>query len=282
VITSIVAATDFSTCADRALGVASAWARRLGAKLEVVHVVEHATASGPNVEPGHTDTAEVRLAQAVERARAEADRSTGVLLSGRPYEAIAAHASATHADVVVVGARGAGLIERALLGTVTDRVLRTAPCSVLVVPETTAELVPRVIVLPTDFSAVATAAVDRGMTLAKRFGATVEVVHAWEWPPHSPRQGGMADDIAGAALTRVRAAHPTIAGVVAHHHARECAATEAILQVAAETHADLVAMAPTGQHHLGARLLGGVTDHVVRSSTIPVLVLRVSAPPRAQ
>ena len=85
---------------------------------------------------------------------------------------------------------------------------------------------------------------------------------------------GIAEDIRGAALSHVVRTHPATPVARAHHHAREGAPTDVILSLVEETHADLIAIAPTGQHRLASWLLGSVTDRVVRTSPVPVLVLR--------
>ena len=53
---------------------------------------------------------------------------------GDPAGALAEVCRVQEADVLVVGRRGAGLIERLVLGSVADRVVRYAPCPVMVVP----------------------------------------------------------------------------------------------------------------------------------------------------
>ena len=53
---------------------------------------------------------------------------------GDPAGALAEACRVHEADVLVVGRRGAGLIERLVLGSVADRVVRYAPCPVMVVP----------------------------------------------------------------------------------------------------------------------------------------------------
>lgn len=52
---------------------------------------------------------------------------------GRPADEILAATSEKDVDLVVVGARGLGLVKRLLLGSVSERVLHEAECSVLVV-----------------------------------------------------------------------------------------------------------------------------------------------------
>jgi nucleotide-binding universal stress UspA family protein len=53
---------------------------------------------------------------------------------GDPAATLVAYCERTNADVLVVGRRGAGLLERIVIGSVADRVAHHAPCPVLVVP----------------------------------------------------------------------------------------------------------------------------------------------------
>lgn len=56
-------------------------------------------------------------------------------LSGSPSGALLRFANRTEADLIVIGTRGLGLIQRALLGSVATRVLRHSTCSLLIVPD---------------------------------------------------------------------------------------------------------------------------------------------------
>lgn len=59
--------------------------------------------------------------------------TTGIEV-GDPASAISAFCNEVHADVLVIGRRGAGIIERFVMGSVADRLVHYAPCPVLVVP----------------------------------------------------------------------------------------------------------------------------------------------------
>jgi nucleotide-binding universal stress UspA family protein len=56
-----------------------------------------------------------------------------VIREGKPAAEIIRFAAEKKADLIVIGSRGKGGLERLLLGSVADEVVRTAPCSVLVV-----------------------------------------------------------------------------------------------------------------------------------------------------
>ena len=76
-------------------------------------------------------------------------------------------------------------------------------------------------------------------------------------------------------LDELRRAHgPCAIGASVHEHVREGAPAKVIVDVAESTHADLVVIASTGRTLVSSLLLGGVSDRVVRTSHVPVLVLR--------
>jgi len=60
-------------------------------------------------------------------------RGEGIILIGEPYKEIVSNAAENDMDLIIMGARGLGLIEGILLGSVTDAVLRSSPCPVIIV-----------------------------------------------------------------------------------------------------------------------------------------------------
>jgi nucleotide-binding universal stress UspA family protein len=71
----------------------------------------------------------------VAKARAEGLNARATLRTGVPYQEVVALATDERADLIVIGTHGRGGIDRALLGSVADRVVRLAPCPVLTVRE---------------------------------------------------------------------------------------------------------------------------------------------------
>lgn len=143
----------------------------------------------------------------------------------------------------------------------------------------------RHILLPTDGSDLATAAVDKGIALAKELGAkvtlvqVVEAYHVMTLNPtqleeslkvHRQRAAEQATKVLGEAEARAKAAGVEVATVI---RAGERPA-EQIIEAAAEVGADLIAMASHGHRGLRALVLGSQTARVIAESPLPVLVLR--------
>jgi nucleotide-binding universal stress UspA family protein len=128
-IRSLLAATDFSDCSTAALDAAGAWAKALGAELHLLHAFELPV---PRVMAYDVPVSDLYIQQGREvvdrRLREEADRiaATGVPVQTHLAEEVGA-------DWIVVGTHGRTGLQHVLLGSVAERVVRLAPCSVLTV-----------------------------------------------------------------------------------------------------------------------------------------------------
>lgn len=136
---AVVVATDGSDGATAAVERAADLAIRYGAVLHVVSVVDTSVLVGyvhhalvvAALEEESTDA----VRDAIDRAEAAGVEAVlGTVLEGRPAAAIADYADDHHADLVVVGIHGRTGLDRLLLGSVSQRVLRTMAVPVLVVP----------------------------------------------------------------------------------------------------------------------------------------------------
>ena len=141
----ILLCTDGS---DEALGAISAGLDLLGRDHELVLVTvmdapdEASLAgsghAGPELTPNEYDDLLAHARDATESAIAKAQSELALVgaevhvLGGDPGTAICQLATDLSARAIVVGSRGRGRIKRAFLGSVSDHVVRNAPCSVIV------------------------------------------------------------------------------------------------------------------------------------------------------
>jgi nucleotide-binding universal stress UspA family protein len=152
--TKVLVATDSSREAELAARTAADLSQKTHSELHVVHVFGIAPV-GPPVYPEFTDLQSVefeaesderqriseRRAREVLEAEAEKIRSSGGtvagehLIEGRVAPGIVGLAEEIGAGLIVMGSRGLGGIKRALMGSVSDSVVRHAHCPVLVVRE---------------------------------------------------------------------------------------------------------------------------------------------------
>lgn len=135
----IVVPTDFSACGDAAWATALRAARGLGAEVMLVHVVLDTPrfaegAGGADLRATLAEAqrwAEREAGERVGAAQAAGVAARSIIRTGVPQRQILDVASAEGADLIVIGTHGRGGLERALLGSVADHVIRLAPCPVL-------------------------------------------------------------------------------------------------------------------------------------------------------
>ncbi len=143
--TRILVPTDFSAPSAGALAVAKELARRFGASLHLVHVLEdpYAVASysaealgylPPGIKESWQVQAEKHLNELFTPAeRTEFKATTTVLFGRAAAREIVEHAQYKGIDLIVMGTHGRGGFAHLLLGSVAERVVRTATCPVLTV-----------------------------------------------------------------------------------------------------------------------------------------------------
>jgi nucleotide-binding universal stress UspA family protein len=137
----IVCAVDFSEGSDAALAQAAELARVMDAELDLLHVFAVPTLALPeapvSVSPTYvanlTSRAQHRLD--ADRARLEKQglRVTTHLIEGNPADAIVTYAKQVGASILVLATQGRKGLQRLLLGSVAERVVRTACVPVLTV-----------------------------------------------------------------------------------------------------------------------------------------------------
>jgi nucleotide-binding universal stress UspA family protein len=144
-IRKIVCPVDFSPCADHAVDYAQDLAKQFDAELSLVHAYEDPAAyvtpvpmSG-YVGPGAELLLELRkqLELRLEQCRANVEqkgvRVRAELLEGAPYRVVLDWAKDYGADLIVIGTHGHTGLTHALLGSVTERVVRMSECPVLTI-----------------------------------------------------------------------------------------------------------------------------------------------------
>jgi nucleotide-binding universal stress UspA family protein len=298
----ILCPTDLSDASVRSLTYAAAFARWYEGRLTVLHVVP--TFDPITVGPGVLN-GPLQMVMPMSRPEVldEMRRMTGSAglgsihlslsaLDGDPARSIVDEALAINADLVVMGTHGRSGFERLLIGSVAEKVLRKAPCPVLLVPpHAPATAHPDVrfkhILCPMDFSPSALQALGFALDLARQSDGVVTVLHALEWlAEEEPRENAhfnvpeyrqyLVDDarrrVQALVSDNSRTSDAIEQRVVLGRAYRE------ILLMAAESGTDLIVMGAQGRGGVGLTLFGSTTQQVVRAATCPVLTVRGADP----
>lgn len=279
---TILVPTDGSECAEVALEYAEDLASRYDATIHVLCVVDSRTLENAphydEVKKERTDIAERTCNQfsesdlAVERA----------VRTDVPHTAILKYAAEQDIDLIAMGTHGRTGVERYLLGSVTEKVVRLSDTPVLTVR---AEADGGVtypysdILIPTDGSEQAAAAIDVGVDITSTYDARLHALSVID--TMSLGVDVEATDIFevldGAARTAVesvenratRASISVVETAVKYGHPyRE------IHSYTDANDIDLIVMGTHGRSGLERYLLGSVTEKIVRTSPVPVLTVR--------
>jgi nucleotide-binding universal stress UspA family protein len=145
VLKKVLVATDFSQPSDAALAYGRALARSFGASLHVVHVVENYFLRPTAAVPHLVQQTKMRLLdeQLTGEDRQLLDARAVLEVSDEPAQAIVGYAKAQDVDLIVMGTHSRGGLERLLVGSVAEHVVRTAPCPVLTVRHPEREFIDR-------------------------------------------------------------------------------------------------------------------------------------------
>jgi nucleotide-binding universal stress UspA family protein len=147
----VLVPTDFSDSARHALTYGISFAREYGAELVLLHVVENITVGYASdlfpvpmaeVFQEISGYAKAELAKLAALARERGVAAVAeIVVQGKPSAEIIRHAAENAVDMIVLGTHGKGMLDQALFGSTTERVVRRAPCPVLTVRKAEHEFV---------------------------------------------------------------------------------------------------------------------------------------------
>jgi nucleotide-binding universal stress UspA family protein len=283
--TKILLATDGSEEAEFAARTAIDLAGKTDSELHVVHV----PVLPPEALHVPLSLGTAALEELERRGRARLDELVGRLETsggavggahlrvGNPAAEIVAQAEEVGAGLVVLGSRGLGAMSRTLMGSVSDSVVRHAPCPTLVVRGEPLTF-PTTILLATDGSEEAQLAATTAADLA---GGTDSELHVVTVGPFVPTVLVATEEEPGRMAREARRTLDEQAGLieatggqVAQAHLRLGGAAEEIVALAEDIEAGLIAMGSRGRGGIRRALMGSVSERVVRHAHCAVMLIR--------
>ncbi len=284
-IERIVCPVDFSDGSVKAYDYAYSLALRYRAKLSVEHVIPILEYGFPVFDlaacyPEIERNVQSELKSLIARHSTKGVEIETAAFRGFVPDAILATAKRQSADLIVMGTHGRRGIDRLVMGSTTEHVLRKAHCPVLAVrqpahdfvnPDSNTETVRlQKILVCTDFSACAYAATDYALSLAQEYNAELMILHVLEGLPEERKDvllrtvGEKLQELAPqdarnwcSIKTRVRFGEPY----------------QEIIQQAVEQQADLVVQGVRGRNALDLAVFGSTTQRVLQLGPCPVLAV---------
>jgi nucleotide-binding universal stress UspA family protein len=278
-----------------ALDYAVSIAKQFHAAIHLLHVYPPDEASAPGA--GHLL---FESAEAMERLNEEL---TGIhrkhaptfrpenchIRGGRPHQEIVQLAREIDADLITLSTRGHSGLKHLLLGSTAERVVRSAPCPVLVARKrkqrskaSREEFAIRTVLVPTDFSQCSLAGTEYAAFLARKLNATLRLFHAMY--PYTNyvfvdragvRLSGLAEAMEETARQEMDALKKMdfLRGLPVQTEILPGAAVDEICAAAGDPEVDLIITSTHGRTGLKHALIGSVAEHVVRYAEAPVLVV---------
>lgn len=281
---SVVYATDFSLCSQNAGLYAARMAAYFSARLFVAHAFTLSQAA-LEVETGDRKVSQQRvdlmrlLSKEALRLSMDSVETIPTLLEGNPKDAIAQLADRNEPSMIVLGTHGGNRLERGLIGSVAERILRSTCWPVLTVGPHVQALSSRTlqferILFATDFTPAAASAAIYAVTLAEVFGATIDVLNVIQKDSmeHPDILSNLQSSFCGAldglvAQHAIALCHPRTFVEVGSSHSR-------ILEHIREHSMDLLVLGIRKTSHLSMEMRTSGAFRIIVDADCPVLTIR--------
>ncbi|MFQ6091989.1 MAG: universal stress protein [bacterium] len=297
-VEKILFPTDFSECANQALCHATHLAQKFGSELIMLHTIVIYQDDPHNPDHRFPDLsqcyqsmeaiASTRMDGSVDEETKERVKIAKVSLRGiSPATEIIEYAQQRGVDLITMGTHGRTALSHFLLGSVAERVVRSAPCPVLTVgPEHgvgTRNMIFKRILVPVDFSEPCKNALRYAVSLGKLYGSHLDLLHVvegWIHPAFYTTWDKTILDFVPDLKTRATEAMGQFAkdfdleSMRVENHVAEGNPHVQIVDFAEEKKADLIVIATRGLGAVDHILLGSTTDKVVRKAPCPVLTVK--------
>lgn len=288
----ILAPVDFSEPSIEAMHTAAFLTQRFGATLGVLHVTRqnrrdsHSVAEQVGLSFDTRREGRVNLTQLLERELPQTMQPTRIVADGVPFEEICRTAESWKAGLIVLSTRGHSGFKQVLIGSTAERVVRWAPCSVMVVRQHGKPVAGqrvemkacRSILVAIDFSRTSIQALRQAVSLAKEFDASLTLLHVVE----SIRTELLVDtsqvqrELRRAAQLHLRALlnRTRRAWAKTYSELRSGSPVNVINDSVTRCGADLLVIGTSTKSTLKDRLLGSVAERLVRLAPCSVWVVR--------
>jgi nucleotide-binding universal stress UspA family protein len=274
----ILVPTDFSKPAGIAIGVAADIAKKSGAELTLLHVIEEAVGNSLNVEGQVSadagwdeklfnlkliEKAKKQMSKLSEDSRFEGVRLKTQLRVGTPYHGMNKIITEKKVDLVVMGTSGRSDLEHMIIGSNTEKVVRTAACPVLTVYNKPATKEFKEIVYATSMDKDEEVFSRIVRTTQQLYNSTIHLVRINT--PANFQRDVLVKKYMQDFAKRLQLKNYTI------NVFNDVSEEEGIIYFADSVNADLVAMSTHGRTGFAHVLAGSIAEDVVSHSRRPVL-----------
>lgn len=282
-IRRILVPMDFSEQAKTALRYAGSFAENSGASLFVIHVIESPQAL-PDMPPGpQEDVERTVIDQLAAVARKEVSPFVPVnpmVRTGKAHQEIVHVAKDFGVDMIIISTHGFTGMKHIFVGSTAERVVRYAPCPVLVVRDDPAKKKLERILVAIDFSEHSRKALHQAVGLAEGSGALLTLFHVID-VYHGPEDGDLPPQAVeerlraqSAEQLKLWAEREIPKSLRVNTEIRLGQSVYEIVTAAQDFKSDLIVLGTHGRSGLKRFLVGSTAERVVRYASCAVLTVR--------
>jgi nucleotide-binding universal stress UspA family protein len=188
---------------------------------------------------------------------------------GKPTDMITRISKEQHAGLVMMATRSMGITNQFILGSTTYRVIRTAPCPLMVFSRPEQKFRPVRLLFPTDFSELSQQALPYLSKFAKEYDSDVHIVHYRSTQSNAAKDPKLGID----AIKRILAING-LKRLFINDDIKGISPGNAILKYAKDNMIDLIVLSAHGAGGYKQFFLGSTAVEVSSRSECPTLVVR--------
>jgi len=289
----ILCATDFSDFSNQTINYGVGLAKEFGARLIVCHVIDLSSIAIYGEFQLDPVGQQNRI---IEDANEQLEALAGdqpvewepLITVGKPADEISRAVEEKDIDLVISATRGRSGLKRLILGSVTERLMLTLPCPLLVLRSPEHEFLSapdrkiklKKILVGCDFSPDSGQALNHALSLAQEFQAELHLVNVIELPAQPNLLKGetsateeIQEDYRNLLSQKLKGMVPEEARnwCTPQTSLREGQPYEELVKYAESNDIDMIVMGVRGHGLVKTLFLGSTTDRVVRRSPCPVL-----------
>lgn len=272
----ILVPTDFSECAGWATEVAAGIAKKTNARLYIMHIVQIPSYESNTSLDSYSDIAESlfvmklvkkKFAELLEQPYLEGVNVIELIQFDSVYESISKQAKEQEIDLIVMGSHGSSGAKELLIGSNTEKIIRTSEIPVLSIKSRMPDFRPGNIVFASNFYGESLRNFERIRDIAQLFNATIHLLKVNT--PNNFETTAYSEKLMNSFVEK--------AGLVSYtsNIYNDEKVEDGIHHFAERAGADLIAMETHGRTGIAHLLTGSITEGVANHSRLPVLSVKM-------
>ena len=289
----ILTATDFSEYSKVALDICLGVSKCMKTKLYVLHTIEKFPHDYRHLlsRAAHADTKQKLEEEAVRKISAmipaellESGDVIPIVRFGKPFLEIIQVAKEKKVDLLAVGTRGRAGMDRIILGSVAERIVRKADCPVMVIRGRKYVGFKRIIV-PIDLSDCSRIALEYAVATARAHSSKLTILHVYEGSYVEPYiKAANSEEKADGIIKEIELVNETkydeflktvdLSGVEYEKLLKKGIPEFDIVETAMEQQANLIVMGTHGRSGIKHILIGSTAEEVIRTVHCDIIIVK--------